>query len=143
MDLDPTIEAYHDALGHIVKGDPGPLQGLYSQRDDVTLSNPWGPTLRGRVDVSAGVERAASQFRDGRPQSQPHDALALFRGVDLACLVENERWEAKVSGRSDTSAFELRVTTIFRLEDDDWKVVQRHADPVTVESTDGVLRRPS
>jgi hypothetical protein len=41
------------------------------------------------------------------------------------------------------SAFELRVTTIFRLEDDDWKVVQRHADPVTVENTDGVLRRPS
>ena len=41
------------------------------------------------------------------------------------------------------STFELRVTTIFRLEDDDWKVVQRHADPVTVENAEGVLRRRS
>ena len=143
MDLDSTIQAYHDALSHIVKGDPGPLQQLYSHRDDITLSNPWEPTRSGRTDVSAGVERAASQFRDGAPQSLPHDSLALYRGADLACLVENERWQAKVSGRSDMSAFELRVTTIFRLEDDDWKVVQRHADPVTVENTDGVLRRPS
>ena len=143
MDLDSTIQAYHDALGQIVKGDPGPAQRLYSHRDDVTLSNPWGPTRRGWSDVSAGVERAASQFRDGAPQSRPHDALALFRGADLACLVENERWQAKVSGGSEMSAFELRVTTVFRLEDDDWKVVQRHADPLTVENTDGVLRRPS
>ena len=143
VDLDSTIQEYHDALSHIVKGDPGPVQRLYSHRDDVTLSNPWGPTRRGWADVSAGVERAASQFRGGAPQSRPHDVLALFRGADLACLVENERWQAKVSGRSEMSAFELRVTTIFRLEDDDWKVVQRHADPVTVENTDGVLGRPS
>ena len=76
VDLDSTIQAYHDALGHIVKGDPGPLQRLYSHRDDVTLSNPWGPSRRGWADVSAGVERAASQFRDGAPQSRSHDALA-------------------------------------------------------------------
>jgi hypothetical protein len=143
VDLDSTIQAYHEALGHIVKGDPAPLQRLCSHRDDVTLSNPWGPTRRGWADVSAGVERAASQFRDGGPHSRPHEALALFRGADLAGLVENERWQAKVSGGSDMSAFDLRVTTIFRLEDDDWKVVQRHADPLTVENTDGVLRRPS
>jgi ketosteroid isomerase-like protein len=143
VDLDTTIQVYRDALGHIVKGDARPLQLLYSQRDDVTLSNPWGPTRRGWADVSAGLEGAASQFRDGGPQSQPHDALALYRGADLACLVENERWQAKVRGRDEMSAFELRVTTIFRLEEDDWKVVQRHADPVTVENTEGVLRRPS
>ena len=143
VDLDLTIQAYHDALSHIVRGDPGPVQRLYSHRDDVTLSNPWGPTRRGWADASAGVERAASQFRDGAPQARPHEVLAVFRGADLACLVENERWQAKVSGRRDMSAFELRVTTIFRLEDDDWKVVQRHADPVTVENTEGVLSRPS
>ena len=65
-EIDDPVEAYHDALGHIVEGDPGPLQELYSHRDDVTLSNPWGPTRRGWADVSAGVERAASQLREGR-----------------------------------------------------------------------------
>src|SRR6478672_2379016 len=94
VDLDSTLEAYHDALGHIVNGDAEPLQRLYSHRDDVTLSNPWGPSRRGWADVSAGVARAASQFRDGAPQSRPHDHLALFVGADLVCLVENERWQA-------------------------------------------------
>jgi ketosteroid isomerase-like protein len=142
MELDASITGYHDALGAIVRGDPAPLLRAYSEADDVTLSNPWGPTRRGQDEVAAALEHAGTQFRDGGPQATGHDRAALFRGTDLACLVENERWQAKVSGRDELTPFELRVTTVFRREDRGWTVVHRHADPITVVNPKGVLGRP-
>jgi hypothetical protein len=88
------------------------------------------------------VERAASQFREGSPQSRPHELLAKFAGADVAYLVENERWQAKVGGRTEITPFELRVTTVFRLDVGDWKVVHRHADPITTVNPAGVLGKP-
>lgn len=142
MDLDETIALYHLALAEIVKGDPEPLKRLYHHGDDMTLANPWGPTQRGWADVSAATDRAASQFRDGSPQSASHERLALHAGADLAYLVENERWQAKVSGRDEVTPFELRVTTVFRREAGVWNVVHRHADPITTVNPDGVLAKP-
>jgi ketosteroid isomerase-like protein len=37
-----------------------------------------------------------------------------------------------VAGRDELSRVSLRVTMIFRREDDTWKIVHRHADTVTV-----------
>jgi len=42
-----------------------------------------------------------------------------------------EHTKAKVGGREDIALFALRVTTIFRPEEGTWKVVHRHADPIT------------
>jgi ketosteroid isomerase-like protein len=43
-----------------------------------------------------------------------------------------ERAKAKIGGRQDVTPFTLRVTMIFRPEEDgEWKVVHRHADPIT------------
>jgi ketosteroid isomerase-like protein len=44
-----------------------------------------------------------------------------------------ERFEAKVGGREELAQVALRVTSIFRPEDGAWKVVHRHADPITTE----------
>ncbi len=33
-------------------------------------------------------------------------------------------------GDAPAQAYELRVTTVFRREDGEWRVVHRHADPV-------------
>jgi ketosteroid isomerase-like protein len=142
VDLDETIDVYHRALAEIVKGDPEPLKRLYHHGDDMTLANPWGPAQRGWPDVSAATDRAASQFRDGSPQSRPHERLALHADADLAYLVENECWQAKVSGRDEITPFELRVTTVFRREEDEWKIFHRHADPITTLNPDGVLGKP-
>ena len=37
----------------------------------------------------------------------------------------------KVGGIDELSAVSLRATTIFRREDGLWKVLHRHADPIT------------
>lgn len=39
---------------------------LYSDGEDVTLGNPFGPFVRGKEAVRGAGERAASRYRDGQ-----------------------------------------------------------------------------
>ena len=129
VDFDEVVEQYHLALGEFVKGNPEPVKMLFSHREDVTLANPLGPPVRGWEQVAAAGERAASQVREG--EIGGFEVVAKYVTPELAYIVEIERNKAKVGGRQDVAPFALRVTTIFRPEDGVWKVVHRHADPIT------------
>ena len=102
---------------------------MFSHREDVTLANPLGPPARGWEQVAAAGERAASQVREG--EIVAFDIVAKYITPELAYMVWVERTKAKVGGRQDVAPIALRVTTIFRPEDGTWKVVHRHADPIT------------
>jgi ketosteroid isomerase-like protein len=128
-DLDHVVEQQHLALDEFVRGDHEPLERLYSQRDDATLGNPFGPFARGFEQVVQTMQRAASHYRDG--EATGFELVAKHVTPDLACLVEVERFKAKVAGRGDVTPLSLRVTSIFRREDGIWKLVHRHADPIT------------
>jgi ketosteroid isomerase-like protein len=129
-DVDQLIEQYQQALGEFMKGNPEPVQKLFSHREDVSLANPLGPPAHGWEQVAQTIERAASNFRDGEFVS----AEIIERNVtpELAYAVWLERAKAKVSGEEDIFVpIALRVTMIFRPEEGTWKVVHRHADPIT------------
>ncbi len=128
-DLDTVIEQSHKALGEFAKGDPEPLKALYSHRDDVSLANPFGPARRGWEQVAAAMDRAATHYRDGDVDG--FDTVATYVTPDLAYIVEVERYRAKVAGEEEITPVTLRVTSIFRPEDGTWKIVHRHADPIT------------
>jgi ketosteroid isomerase-like protein len=128
-DFDEVLEPYHLALGEIIKGNPEGYKKLYSHRDDVTLANPFGPPARGWDEVDQTLERAASHYRDG--ELTGFDNVSKYVSAELAYLVEMERFEAKVGPREDPVPVGLWVTSIFRPEDGTWKVVHRHAEPIT------------
>lgn len=132
-DFDATLERYHDSLDTIVKGDAEAIKALWSNRDDVTLSNPWGPSVRGWGQAASRMESAATNFKDGRAIA--FENLATHAGGDLICTVEVEKFEVKIGGRPDLTEFTLRVTSIFRREDGAWKVIHRHADPISAPRT--------
>lgn len=127
--IDLIVEQYHRALDEVVKGDPAPMKELISRRDDVSLANPIGPPVRGWNEVEQTMERAITQLREGEPVR--FERISGHVGTDLAYIVEIERTRAKVGGSDEPSPLSLRVTTIFRLEDGAWKVLHRHADPIT------------
>jgi ketosteroid isomerase-like protein len=128
-DLDEVVEQYHLAAAEFVKGNPEPAKKLFSHREDVTLANPQGPAVRGWEQVAQTMERAAAARRDGEATS--FEIVAKYVTPELAYVVEVERFEAKVGGREEITPFALRATMIFRPEDGTWKVVHRHADPIT------------
>ena len=129
LDFDEVVEHYQRALEEFVKGNPEPNKRLFSHQEDVTLANPLGPAVRGWEQVAATLERAASLLREGEVTG--FDIVAKYVTPELAYIVEVERNKAKIGGRQDIAPFDLRVTTIFRPEDGTWKVVHRHADPIT------------
>jgi ketosteroid isomerase-like protein len=135
--LDRARERYHQGLREFVKEDSGPVFQVFSQRDDVVLCNPFRPFARGPHEVAETTEQAASHFADGEVV---FETVTAYTTAELAYIVEMERFRATLDGHQGSGA--LRVTTIFRLEDDSWRVAHRHADPITTpQATASILQR--
>jgi ketosteroid isomerase-like protein len=126
---DLPLEEYHRAGHEIMNGTPDAYKQLCSRRDDVTLANPFGPPARGWSDVSARLDRAAENYRDG--EAVGFENVSTVIGSDLAYTVEIESYRARVAGAEEITPVALRVTSIFRREEGIWKLVHRHADPIT------------
>jgi ketosteroid isomerase-like protein len=103
---------------------------LFSEAEDVTLGNPFGPFGRGRKNVEARLAVAASKYRDGRNSSV--ELIEKYVSDNLACVAEVESGEAKVAGSAEMTKISVRVTSVFRLEGGNWKLVHRHADPLAM-----------
>jgi ketosteroid isomerase-like protein len=135
-DLAATVDRLRAALRRFIHGDGGPLTALFSTHDDVTLANPLGPARRGPTAVAATIRRAAANFAADGPLhftevSTTFDELSRVATPDLAYLVQVERHEGRVPARDKTVVVLLRTTMIFRREDGGWRIVHRHADPIT------------
>jgi hypothetical protein len=59
-DVDRLIEQYQRVLDEFIKGNPKPVQELFSDREDASLANPYGPPVRGWDGMGP------------RPPSMPH-----------------------------------------------------------------------
>jgi ketosteroid isomerase-like protein len=128
-DLEDFIHEYHRALDAFFRGDPEPAKKLYSHADDASLANPFGPVAVGWDSVEETMDRAAANYRDGRATG--FETVRVFGGGELAYVVEIERFEAKVGGSDEIASGALRVTSVLRPEEGSWKIVHRHADPIT------------
>ena len=139
-DVDELIEHYHIALGKFMKGNLEPAMKLFSHRDDVSLAKPRGGLAYGWKQVAKTMEHAASSRRDG--DATGFEIVAKHVTPELAYAVEVERLKAKIGDREEITPYALRVTIIPRPEDGIWKVVHRHADPITAtQPADPVIQK--
>ena len=128
-DLTKFIEQDHLALDAFVKGDPEPLKNLFSRRDDVIIANPFGPPAKGWKKAAETMDRAATNFRDGEVTG--FERVSEYATADLGYIIEIERFRSKIGGGDKLVPIALRVTTIFRREEGAWRIILRHADPIT------------
>jgi ketosteroid isomerase-like protein len=111
--------AFHD-------GDAGPRFAVWSHNDPVTL---FGALLSksGWSELAPAFEWLASRFTGC--ESFEYEVLAAGASGDLGYIAGIEHTTASVGGAAP-EPYTLRVTTLFRREDGEWKVVHRHADPM-------------
>jgi ketosteroid isomerase-like protein len=126
---DLPLEEYHRAGLEITNGNPEVYKALYSRSDDVTLANPFGPPVLGWSEVSATLDRAAKNYRDGEVIGFENVSIVIT--PELAYTVEIESYRARVGGAADIAPVAVRVTTVYRREHGAWRVMHRHADPIT------------
>jgi len=108
-------------------GDTGPFKALYSDRSDATLANPFGGFAVGRAEILERLDRAASYYRDGELVSV--ETIAEDASDDFGYSVEIETVRGLVGEGTERETIALRVTSVFRVEDGEWRLVHRHADP--------------
>lgn len=139
-DVENAVEQYHAAAREFIKGDPEPYKKVFSHAEDVSNANPFGPVVRGWTDVAATLERAAALWKEGEVIG--FETVVKYATPDLAYIVEVESFRGKIGGSAELSPVVLRTTSILRREDDTWKVVHRHADPITTaQSPDSVIQQ--
>jgi ketosteroid isomerase-like protein len=118
-------------------GDAGARMAIWSQNDPVTL---FGAvfTKNGWSEVGPTFEVLASRFSNC--ESFGYEAIAVGVSGDLAYLVGIEHTTASIDGAR--TSYALRVTTIFRRENGEWRVVHRHGDPMpeSVSARDQIAR---
>ena len=48
LDFDQAVEEFHQAGNEFHKGNSEPMLMIWTQREEASVANPWGPPVRGR-----------------------------------------------------------------------------------------------
>jgi ketosteroid isomerase-like protein len=138
-DFNQTIQQERTANQHFLAGDAAPVKALWSHADDVTICGDWGAYEKGWEQVGPRLDWAAARFREGHTTSE---MLSMAMSGDLAYTVWIDRGQVRVAGRDEFSPISLRVTYTFRREEGTWKIIHRHADPITDKTeTSAILQQ--
>lgn len=124
-----ALAASHDALSAMGNGDPEPSLALWSRRDDAVLANPLGPPKVGFAAIEPETRRVAASFA-GVAGALAFEESARVVTADFGYVIGIERMQVRRAGADAPVQMALRVTTVFRREEDGWKLVLRHADRV-------------
>lgn len=128
--LAQVLPGYDAAERAIHEGDPAPRKALWSRTEPLTL---FGAAVTGHGwdELSATFDWLGRSFSDC--SFYENEVVAAEAGRDFAYLVAIERSAVSIDGTPRRYA--LRVTTIFRREDGEWRIVHRHGDPYTADRT--------
>ena len=132
----PSTESFRAFLAtwergqeQFVNGDPTLWKQNLVSGNSGTIFGAFGGFEQG-VDVPSRYDWAASQYvTSGATKSIQYLNTAV--SGELALTVSIERDTARTVGQDGATERALRVTQVFRWENSSWKLLHRHADPLT------------
>ncbi|HEX4382061.1 MAG TPA: nuclear transport factor 2 family protein [Myxococcales bacterium] len=114
------------AAAAYTQGDPLPLRQMTTMRDPATFFGPGGGAKNGAVAVAEGYVKDAAAFDKG---GEGHfEILQMDASQGIGWWTGFQRANARLKGKPGAVRFNLRVTEVFRREENVWKLVHRHAD---------------
>ena len=125
QNIDEAIIEYEMAMSDFFKGNPKPLNIIYSSSDEISLAQLSGSFIKGRNQVTEVARQNAMKYRESNTTFQ---TLTKYVAPDVAYVVQVERVDAKIDGKNESSTLALRVTSIFHRENGFWKLLHRHVD---------------
>jgi ketosteroid isomerase-like protein len=122
--LAATMPRLTEAEIAIHNGDASPRIAMWSRSEPVTLFGA-AVTRTGWTEARRTFEWLGSSFSDCT--AYEIEVVAAGASGDLAYLVAYEHTTASVNG-APAEPYTLRVTTVFRREDGEWRIAHRHGD---------------
>jgi ketosteroid isomerase-like protein len=135
--LTEVVPALENEVHALQNGNAAPRKALWSHNEPLSLFGAER-TARGWREVEPIFDRLAGSFSDG--QSCTYEVVSADLSGDLGYVAAIERSSAR-TGDNELQQYTLRVTTIFRFEDGQWKVVHRHGDPLDEASREFLDQR--
>jgi ketosteroid isomerase-like protein len=127
------------AASEFVGGDPEPYTSRWANGPDVTIFGAWGDYEHGWDEVGPRLDWAAARFVAGKTEPE---ILVMDSSGDLGYTVALERGHAHLAGQPTAAPMLLRVTHVYRRIDGVWKLVHRHADPITAKTAAAAVLSP-
>jgi hypothetical protein len=124
-ELEAFVRQCRDALAHQLQGNSGPFLELCSHADDVASLGAIGRYAYGSEDVKTHIGCAANTLNWTCLAVEPMVASAAD-GLGVSVTVERMT-------RGERNARPLRATQAYRHESGQWRLILRHANPVTAE----------
>jgi hypothetical protein len=111
-----------------------------------TIAGPFGgPAVHVTDEIRRAQASMNTQFRGATGADV--ELIESYISDDFACLVMVERSEVNFAGRPGAEPWQIRVTSVFQREGDEWRAVHRHADPLvhyrTLDATLSLMAGPS
>jgi ketosteroid isomerase-like protein len=121
--LAEMMPRYAKAENALHNGDVAPRMAMWTRDDPVVL---FGAAMTGRGwgEIAPMFESLGAQF--SACTQYENEIIAAEASGDLAYTIALEH--IAVSVDAVPQRFVLRVTTLFRREDGEWKIVHRHGD---------------
>jgi ketosteroid isomerase-like protein len=120
------MSAVRDAQREIEAGRPEPFKALWAHTDDVVIMGGFGGYERGWDQVSARLDWASKGLA---ATDRSEENIVTVAGEDLGYTVDLEHMTRHIGGQP--RQLTLRCTQVYRRVNGKWKIVLRHADPLT------------
>ncbi|WP_031529401.1 YybH family protein [Dyadobacter crusticola] len=125
--FEAAVTRMQQANLEMANGNPGLFKSMWLQSDDVTIfGDNSNQELKGWKAISASldsVEKPASAAN-----SYTFEKITSDEGEVQAYLLQKEHYKLANGKTKD-----LQVTVVFRKENNEWKIVHRHADSILPE----------
>jgi hypothetical protein len=124
--VEAAIARLHSAMAAVANGDVAPIKALYSHTSDATSFYGWGGYEKGWDAVSTRWTWAGRQFKGGGVRYQNLTTIVtpeLFYTTDIETFSMDG-----VADHDGPTTWSNRVTHIFRLENDEWRLLHRHGN---------------
>jgi ketosteroid isomerase-like protein len=130
QELSELVDRVAEAASALIRGDVREYMRLLPHSDDYTLMPPTGGARRGATAADEELDALEEFF--GGPGEAELEVHATHASPDIAVFVAFERQHGTVGGLPEQD-LSLRITLVFRREDDEWRLLHRHADPLVHE----------
>ena len=130
-----------EANAALMRGDIDAYRALNPHAADYTLMSPFGGRPTHEAELTQERWQAIGRFFANGTFEQ--EVVQAYASADMVVLAVIERCRVEVGGLP-MQDWPLRVTLVYRREDEEWRLAHRHADPlakgISLEQA-GVLAR--